>query len=276
MAHIRFCLLAVVFLTGLFGCASPKHNPETMSAEELYNRALDLLVKDREYSEAIKAFDEIDRYYPYSKWAVKAQTMLAFTHYVKREYDDAVVVLDRFIQLYPGNKYAPYAYYLKALCYYDQISDPRRDQEMTRLALEALENISARFPNTPYAKDARQKAELARNHLAAHDMEIGRYYLRRNNHLAALNRFVNVVKNYQTTQQVQEALFRMTESYLSLGLVDEARAAAAVLGYNYPQGQWYAKAFQLTEKYGEPAVKDVADSEKQDKSASLQPSTSAK
>ena len=252
-------VLAVLFavVLGMSGCASAPSNREKMSAEELYNEALDLLIKEREYSKAIAAFDEIDRYYPYSKWAIKAQIMLAFTHYVKKEYDDSIVVLDRFIQLYPGNKYTPYAYYLKALCYYDQISDPRRDQEMTKLALEVLENISLRFPHTPYAADAAVKVDLARNHLAAHDMEIGRYYLRTGKHLAALNRFVGVVRNYQTTEQVQEALFRLTETYLSLGLVKEAQASAVVLGYNYPQSVWYEKAYGLMAKHGtEQGMKD--------------------
>lgn len=243
-------LTALSLLLSAAGCASPKHNPEEMTVEQLYNRALDLLIKDREYTKAIAAFDEIDRYYPYSKWAVKSQIMLAFTHYVKKQYDDAIIVLDRFIQLYPGNKYAPYAYYLKALCYYDQISDPRRDQEMTKLALDVLESIEIRFPQTAYAKDSAVKADLARNALAAHDMEIGRYYLRTGKHLAALNRFISVVQNYQTTEQVQEALYRMTETYLALGLFDEAQASAAVLGYNYPQSKWYDKAYKLMQKYG--------------------------
>lgn len=245
-ARILLCLS----VPAVFGaCALPEPpNPETTPPEILYNRALDLLIKNKEYTKAGNEFDAIERYYPYSRWAPRAQIMLAFTYYVKKEYDDAIVVLDRFIQLYPGNTYAAYAYYLKALCYYDQISDVRRDQKMTVAALEALQQVVTRFPLTDYAKDAAVKIELANDHLAGKEMSVGRFYLRQGMHLAAMNRFIRVVKEYQTTDHVQEALFRLTETYLILGLTEEAQKSAAVLGYNYPSGKWYRKAYNLMKK----------------------------
>ncbi len=243
----RVLFLLPVLAAG--ACAVPERLlPEDTPPEILYNNALDLLVKNGEYTKAANEFDAIDRYYPYSRWAARSQIMLAFTYYVKKEYDDSIVVLDRFIQLYPGNKYAAYAYYLKALCYYDQISDVRRDQKMTAAALDALQQVVTRFPATDYAKDAAVKIELANDHLAGKEMDVGRFYLRQGMHLAAMNRFVNVVKNYQTTEHVREALYRLTETYLILGLTEEAQKSAAVLGYNYPSDKWYKKAYALMKK----------------------------
>lgn len=249
MSVLRFVriILPLSLILSATGCMTvpEKLDPETSSPEALYNRALDLLVKDGEYTKAAEQFDALDRYYPYSRWAAKSQIMLAFTHYVKKQYDDSIVVLDRFIRLYPGNKYAPYAYYLKSLCYYDQISDVRRDQKMTLLALDSLQQVVMRFPLTGYAKDATVKIELANDHLAGKEMTVGRFYLRQGMHLAALNRFLKVVKDYQTTQHVQEALYRLTETYLVLGLTEEAQKSAAVLGHNYPSGKWYERAYAL-------------------------------
>lgn len=224
-------------------------DPETTPPETLYNNALDLLIKEHEYTKAITAFDEIDRYYPYSRWALRAQIMLAFTYYIKREYDDSVIVLDRFLQLYPGNQFAPYAYYLKALCFYAQLSDTDRDQKMTQMALDALTEVARRFPDTPYAADAQKKIVLTLDYLAAKEVNIGLFYLRRNEHIAAMNRFSKVVRDYQTTQHVQEALYRLTETYLILGLDGEAQKSAAVLGYNYPSGPWYQRAYDLMQRY---------------------------
>lgn len=250
MRYIVRNLLFIIGLSLLSACAgtSKPIDPEETPPEVLYNQALDLLIKNNEYSKAIKAFDEIDRYYPYSKWAVRAQIMLAFTYYVKKEYDDSIIVLDRFLQLYPGNQYAPYAYYLKALCFYDQISDVRRDQKMTALALNALQEVMIRYPQTDYARDSAVKVDLATDHLAGKELSVGRFYLRQRAHLAAMNRFINVIKQYQTTEHVQEALYRLTETYLILGLDEEAQKSAAVLGYNYPSSPWYKKAYELMQK----------------------------
>ena len=243
-----FAVAAAVM--SLSSCAAKNEfDPETTPPETLYNHALDLLVKERELYKAANAFDEIDRYYPYSRWALRAQIMEAFTYYMRRDYDTSLVVLDRFLQLYPGNSFAPYAYYLKALCYYAQISDTDREQSMTQKALDALTEVVRRFPDTPYAEDAAKKIVLAEDYLAAKEVNIGLFYLKRNEHIAAMNRFNKVVKEYQTTQHVQEALYRLTETYLILGLDDQARKSAAVLGYNYPSSPWYERAYELMKTY---------------------------
>ena len=171
--------------------------------------------------------------------------MSAYSYYKDNKYDDAVNALDRFIQLHPGNPDAVYAYYLKGLCYYEQIVDVGRDQRVTELALESLNEVVTRYPNTPYARDARLKVDLARDHLAGKEMEIGRYYLVRDQYLAAINRFRRVIEQYQTTTHVPEALERLTECYLALGVKDEAQAAAAVLGYNFPGSDWYQDSYNL-------------------------------
>ena len=248
--RVKKSVLTALVAVTLCSCAGNRTlDPETTPPETLYNGALDLLVKQREYTKSIAAFDDVDRYYPYSRWAIRAQIMQAFADYLKREYDDAVVVLDRFLQLYPGNAFAPYAYYLKAMCFYAQISDTDRGQKMTRTALEALNEVVSRFPNTPYAVDAEKRIVLAVEYLAAKNVKIGMYYLKRDEHIAALNRFADTVRNYQRTRPAQEALYRLTETYLQLGLDGEAQKSAAILGYNHPNSPWYARAFALMKKY---------------------------
>lgn len=216
-------------------------------ASELYNHAMDVLIEG-DIKAAVTAFDEVERQHPYSVWATKAQLMAAYSFYLRNSYDEAIPALDRFIQLHPGNPDTPYAYYLKALCYYEQISDVSRDQKMTKEAAKALETLIRRFPNSKYSRDGRLKLEFTHNHLAGKEMEIGRYYLKRNNHLAAIKRFRSVVENYQNTQQVAEALHRLTEAYVALGLIDEARKTAAVLGYNFPGSPWYQDSYDLFTK----------------------------
>jgi len=212
--------------------------------EELYNQAMDKF-NDSNYRGATTDFDEVDRQHPYSVWATKAQLMSAYSLYQSQKYDEAVVALDRFIQLHPGNRDTAYAYYLKALCYYIQITDVGRDQKMTEQALKALDEVVRRFPESKYARDARLKIDLTRDHLAGKEMDIGRWYERQGQYLAAINRFRRVVDNFQTTTHVPEALHRLTESYLALGIVDEARTAAAVLGHNYPGSEWYQDSYAL-------------------------------
>lgn len=223
---------------------------------DLYNEAVDRL-EQREYKDAARAFDEVERQHPYSKWATKAQLMSAFAYYQGGQYDDAIIGLDRFIQLHPGSPDVPYAYYLKALSFYEQISDVARDQKMTRLAQQALEEVITRFPNTEYARDARLKIDLTRDHLAGKEMTVGRYYLKRGQYLAAINRFRTVVDTYQQTTHVPEALYRLVEAYTMLGLKDEARKAAAVLGHNYPGSEWYEDAYDIAELgLTDPAAND--------------------
>lgn len=213
---------------------------------DIYNDGMDVLNTGR-FKEASAVFDEVERQHPYSTWATKAQLMSAYSLYQNNDYDDAVVALDRFIQLHPSSQDIAYAHYLKALCYYEQISDVSRDQKMTLLALETLREVTTRFPESKYARDARIKIDLTNDHLAGKEMEIGRYYLNQGHYLAAINRFKAVVANFQTTTHVPEALHRLTESYFALGIDDEARKAASVLGHNFPGSDWYIDSYETVE-----------------------------
>jgi outer membrane protein assembly factor BamD len=221
----------------------------TQPVAELYNGGLEYL-KDGSYKSAAKSFAEVERQHPYSSWATKAILMQAYAHYQRNSYDDAINAAQRFITLHPGHKDAPYAYYLVALSNYEQISDVKRDQTATQKALESLEDVSRRFPDTPYARDAEAKAVLARDHLAGKEMEVGRYYLKRGSYLAGINRFKKVVTDYQTTSHTPEALYRLTEGYMALGVRSEAQTAAAVLGHNFPNSQWYRDAYALIQSGG--------------------------
>ena len=217
------------------------------SVEALYNNAMDNLEAGW-HDTAAQLFDELERQHPYSAWATKAQLMAAYSNYQQGAYDEAIIGLDRFIELHPGHRDVGYAYYLKGLSYYEQISDVGRDQKMTRLALATLRDIVKRFPASPFARDARIKLELTQDHLAGKEMEVGRYYMRRREYLAAINRFKFVIEKYQTTRHVPEALHRVTESYLALGITDEAQMATAVLGYNYPGSSWYEDSYALLDQ----------------------------
>ncbi|WP_425405970.1 outer membrane protein assembly factor BamD [Hwanghaeella sp.] len=214
--------------------------------EELYNTALDALAAE-DFELATQNFEEVDRQHPYSIWATKAQLMAAYVYYLDDEYDEAVIALERFIDLHPGSPDAAYAYYLRAISYYEQIVDVGRDQKITRLALDSLQEVARRFPGTAYARDAELKIDLTLDHLAGKEMEIGRFYQNRGELLAAINRYKVVIEQFQTTTHVPEALHRVVESYLMLGITDEAQTAGAVLGYNYPGSEWYAESFALLE-----------------------------
>jgi outer membrane protein assembly factor BamD len=220
----------------------PKEDPATVPVEELYNRGVDSLGREN-YSQAVTQFDLVEQYYPYSTWAVNAQIMQAYSEYLRTHYTDAIGVLDRFIQLHPAHRDIAYAYYLRALCYYEQIADIRRDQKATQEAMTALREVVNRFPDSAYGRDARLKIDLARDHLAGKEMEVGRFYQSQHLYEAAIGRFQRVVDDFQTTNHVPEALHRLTEIYLTLGLVDQARKTAAVLGYNYPGSPWYSRSY---------------------------------
>jgi outer membrane protein assembly factor BamD len=237
---------AFLSLALLLGACSSDDEPEYVErpVEELYNQAMDTLLAGNAKA-AAPQFEEVERQHPYSVWASKAQLMAGYSYYLENEYDSAINALDRFIDLHPGNRDVAYAYYLKALSYYEQISDVGRDQRMTELALESLTELQRRFPDSKYARDASLKADLARDHLAGKHMTIGRYYQEREYHLAAINRFRTVVEDYQTTTHVPEALHRLVESYLALGITDEAQATAAVLGHNFPGSDWYSDSYLL-------------------------------
>lgn len=212
--------------------------------EELYNGALDAL-QIGEYEEAARLFDEVERQHPYSEWASKAQLMAAYAFYQENRYDEAINALDRFIELHPGSPDVSYAYYLKAISYYEQISDVSRDQKMTTEALDALEELARRFPDSKYTRDAELKIDLALDHLAGKHMTIGRFYQDRSEYLAAINRFRMVITRYQTTTHVPEALHRLVESYMAIGVLEEAKATAAVLGHNFPGSDWYIDSYAL-------------------------------
>jgi outer membrane protein assembly factor BamD len=244
------CLILVAFLTALVsGCGGSKKedaNYVEAPVEDLYNDALNNLSQEK-YVSAAKGFEEVERQHPYSVWAVKAELMAAFSYYQANKYDDAVIALDRFIQLHPGNRDIPYAYYMKALTYYEQISDVARDQRTTELALAALREVVQRFPESRYARDANLKIDLAVDHLAGKEMEIGRYYETQGQYVAAINRYRTVIDKFQTTSHVPEALHRLVECYLSLGVRQEAQMAGAVLGNNFPGSDWYADSYYLLE-----------------------------
>jgi len=214
----------------------------------LYNAAYERLQR-RQYTDAAALFDEVERQHPYSVWARRAQLMSAFSYYAAGDNTKSIESARRFLSIHPGSRDAPYALYLIALNYYEQITDVTRDQAVTRQARDALGEVVRRYPNTPYAADARVKLDLVRDHLAGKEMEVGRFYQRRSQWLASVNRFRTVVDEYQTTTHAPEALMRLTESYLALGVPEEARKAAAVLGANYPNTPWYERAFQLMQNY---------------------------
>jgi outer membrane protein assembly factor BamD len=222
---------------------------------QLYNEGLSNL-NNGSYKSAAKNFAEVERKYPYSKWATKSLLMQAYANYQRNSYDDAINASQRFITLHPGHRDISYAYYLVALCNYEQINDVTRDQSQTLKALEAMEEVARRFPDTPYAKDAHKKVILARDHLAAKEMEVGRYYLQRGSYLAGINRFKRVVTEYQTTPQTPEALYRLAEGYMALGVTSEAQTAAAVLGHNFPSSQWYKDAYTLVSSDGRAPVEN--------------------
>jgi outer membrane protein assembly factor BamD len=243
-------LLILSFIVILSACAGDGANPldENLEperpVEDLYNEAADAL-DSKSYITAFNLFNEVERQHPYSQWATKAQLMAAYSAYENEDYIESQLALDRFMRLHPGNRDIDYAYYLKALTFYDQISDVGRDQNMTKLAKENFEAILRAYPNSKYARDAKLKLDLTLDHLAGKEMSIGRYYLVRNQYHAAIKRFKNVIADYQTTTHVPEALHRLVESYLSLGIRDEATRVAAVLGYNYPGSNWYEDTYQL-------------------------------
>ncbi|MEX2201069.1 MAG: outer membrane protein assembly factor BamD [Dongiaceae bacterium] len=237
-------LIAACFLA-LAACSGDDEEeiPET-PAEELYYIAF-VTMQDDKLETAAKMFEEVERQHPYSRWATQAQLMAAYSYYLSDAYDDAIIALERFIELHPGNRSAPYAYYLLSLCYYDQITDVGRDQRNTELALQSLAQVVARFPNTDYARDASLKIDLTQDHLAGKEMEIGRYYQMQGHHLAAINRYRRVIDRFQTTTHVPEALHRLVESYLALGVVEEAQQTASVLGHNFPGSDWYQDSYAL-------------------------------
>jgi outer membrane protein assembly factor BamD len=219
-------------------------------ADKLYNEGLFLLNNRRDYKAAAKKFEEVDRQHPYSEWARKALVMSAFAYYENKEYDEAVTAARRYVNMHPGSPDAAYAQYLIASSYFDQIPDITRDQARTEKAMQALEEVVRKYPTTEYAASAKKKLEVARDQLAGKEMLVGRYYLERKDFTGAINRFKVVVTTYQTTRHVEEALMRLAEAYMALGIVNEAQTAAAVLGHNFPDSRWYQDAYRVVKSGG--------------------------
>jgi outer membrane protein assembly factor BamD len=223
------------------------------TVSKLYNEGLAEL-QSGNYKRANKKFAEVERQHPYSKWATKAILMQAFASYQANAYDDAINSGKRFVALHPSHKDTPYAYYLVAISEYEQIADVRRDQRRTEQAVAALEEVATRYPDSPYAADAAKKAIIGKDHLAGKEMEVGRYYLKKGSYLAGINRFKKVVTSYQTSSHTPEALYRLAEGYMALGVVSEAQTAAAVLGHNFPGSEWYKDAYSLVSSDGKAPV----------------------
>lgn len=243
-----FFMLAFVLVLGACGTSSKKAEDAALTAdrpvEAIYNEAADAL-DSGSYKKSSKLFNEVERQHPYSQWATQAQLMAAYASYKAGNYDEAAIALERFIRLHPGHKDIDYAYYLQGLCNYDQITDVTRDQDMTSQAMQSFDTLLRLFPESKYARDAKLKRDLTLDHLAGKQMDIGRYYLTRQYYTAAVKRFMVVVKDYQTTTHTPEALHRLVEAYLHLGMIDEATRVAAVLGYNYPGSRWYEDSYKL-------------------------------
>lgn len=217
--------------------------------DQLYNDALNTVLAG-DVDLAAPKFEEVERQHPYSIWAVRAQIMAAWSFYQSNQYAQAEASLDRFIELYPADPLTEYAYYLKALSYYEQIVDVERDADMTYKALNAFEDVLRRYPDGPYARDSQLKADLARSHLAGKEMAVARFYLNKGHYAAAIKRFAVVVRDYDRTNQVPEALYRMGEAYLSLSLDEEAMRVLQVAEYNYPESVWTER---LIEVVGNPS-----------------------
>jgi len=255
---IRAALLVLALGTAMGGCSllgldkDDASNDLNKDAAEYRERPVEAIYADgwaqinkRNWEEAAKQFNEVDRQHPYSVWARRAMLMSAFSSYQANKYGDAVATADQYISLHPGSHEVAYAFYLKAISLYEQIVDVNRDQANTAGALVALQDVVQRFPDTEYARDATLKIDLTQDHLAGKEMAVGRYYLTRGDYIGGINRFKAVVQQYQTTPQIAEALERLTEAYYALGLDSEAQTAAAVLGANYPGSQWYTDAYNI-------------------------------
>ncbi len=249
-SHLFAVGVMALAVAGLAGCSSNDELPyEERPVEQIYNKAMDHM-EQGQYIPAAKEFDEVERQHPYSEWARRSMLMGAYANYKVNKYDETILAAQRFISLHPSNKDVPYAYYLIGLSYYEQISDVGRDQKMTESALNSFYELTRRFPQSEYSRDARLKIDLTLDHLAGKEMEIGRYYLTRHDYIAAINRFRIVIERYQTTTHTPEALERLTEAYLALGVTTEAQTAAAILGYNFPGSEWYEDSYALLANQG--------------------------
>ena len=254
-------LFAVLFLGGcgslgsmgslgsIFGGEDEVEPLNTNPPNVIYGQA-EALIDKGDYKEAARQYEQVDITHPYSREARSSIVMAAFAYYKADKYDEAIAAADRYLTLHPGTKEADTAQNIIAMSYYDRVLDPKRDQTFALRSLAAYDKLLQRYPSSRYATEAGNRARILRDLIAASEMQVGRYYLRRNNYLAAINRFRTVVTEYQTTEQVEEALMRLTEAYMALGIVNEAQTAAAVLGHNFPDSKWYKHAYSLLGKRG--------------------------
>jgi outer membrane protein assembly factor BamD len=257
--HLRLVAGIVVLATPLGGCGTGAIWDKFFAkddtfvdepADKLYNEGLYLMNNKKDRKAAQKKFEEVDRQHPYSDWARKALLMSAYAAYESGDYDECISSSNRYISLHPGSPDAAYAQYLIAASNYDQIPDVTRDQGRTEKAIASLEEVVRKYPTSEYAGAAKKKLEGGRDQLAGREMTIGRYYMDRRDFTAAINRFKVVVTQYQTTRHVEEALARLTEAYMAIGIVSEAQTAAAVLGHNFPDSRWYKDAYNLVKSGG--------------------------
>ena len=235
----------------LGGCSSkePLEPFVEIPAEQSYNAGIAYL-QQGDYKNATKKFGEVDQQHPYSEWARKSLIMTTYTNYTRGNFTEAITQGKRYLTLYPGSEDAAYAQWMIAQSYFNQMPDITRDQKMTQQAMQAMQELVERYPDSPYAAEGRKRLDIARDQLAGKEMEVGRYYLTRNQYIGAINRFKVVVQEYQTTRHIEEALERLTEAYYAMGIVDEAQTAAAVLGHNYPDSRWYKDAYKLLNTNG--------------------------
>ena len=250
-AFARFAALALVTVA-LSACSIfDKDVPiPDEPADKLYNEGLYLLNTKKDAKAAAKKFEEVDRQHPYSEWARKSLIMSAFAYYEAGSYDDCINSARRYVTLHPGSPDTAYAQFLIGSSYFDQIPEISRDQDRTEKAVQSLDEVVRKYPTSEYAVAAKKKIEVARDQLAGKEMDIGRQNLNTRNYTGAINRFKVVVTRYQTTRHVEEALLRLTEAYMSLGIVDEAQTSAAVLGHNFPDSRWYKDAYALMQSRG--------------------------
>jgi outer membrane protein assembly factor BamD len=249
-ARAASVLLLAVSLGACSSLFGKDETPPDEPADRLYNEGLYLLNQKNSPKDAVAKFEEVDRQHPYSEWARKALIMSSYAYYEAGAYDDSVTAAKRYISLHPGSADAAYAQYLIAASYYDEIPDITRDQARTEKALAALDEVVRKYPNSEYSVSAKQKIAVARDQLAGKEMLVGRYYLEKKDYTGAINRFKVVVTRYQTTRHVEEALMRLSEAYMALGIVEEAQTAAAVLGHNFPDSEWYSHAYSLVKSGG--------------------------
>ncbi len=247
-------VLALVLIAApVLGCSVFNKDEDIVpdeAADKLYNEGLFLLNNKQQYEDAAKKFDQVDRQNPYSDWARKALLMSAYSYYRAEKYDDCINAAKRYVTLHPGSQDAAYAQYLIGASYYDQIPDVMHDQARADKAIAALAEVVRKYPDTEYALNAKKKIDIARDQMAGKEMEIGRFYMKKRDFTGAINRFKVVVTQFQTTREVEEALERLTEAYISIGIIDEAQTAAAVLGHNFPDSPWYKDAYRLVKSTG--------------------------